>query len=269
MKPLTIKQKDFLYREVAFGKYRFIAKPLYELLIGSILLWERFLDFLALPDNANPDSLTIIIKTFERHYVLEQLMRSIRRKYPDIAVIVANDSKKPYHIGGVNNIILPYDVGVSVGRNEALKQVKTPYFLLLDDDFVFSRRQNLGELVEQMDRHPEIDILGGRYIDLPIFVIHDFQDIPIHSGVEPRISIGTMIGDNRVVDKVQNYFIGRTEKVKQVGWNESRRSGEEHTEFFTRAKGMLVTAYRENMLILHAKTPFDLMYLAKRFRIRQ
>lgn len=265
MKPLTARQKDFLYREVAFGKYRFVAKPLYEFIMWLILAWERLLDFMALPDNANPNSLTIIIKTFERPHLLEQLMRSIRRKYPDVAVIVVNDSRKPYHIGGVHNIILPYDVGVSAGRNAALQQVKTPYFLLLDDDFVFSRRQNLNELVEQMDQHPEIDILGGRCVDLPIFAVHDFQDIPIHATRQPCIPIGTMIGENRVVDKVQNYFIARTDRVKQVGWNENLKNME-HTEFFTRAKGVLVTAYREDMLILHVKAPFDFAYMLKRRR---
>ena len=125
-----------------------------------------------------------------------------------------------------------------------------------------------------MDKYPNIDILGGRCIDLPFFTIRNFQDTPFQElrlapNVAPRAPIGTLLGENRVVDKVQNYFIGRTSQVRKVCWNEKMKAGGEHEDFFARAKGVLVTAYREDMLILHAKTPFDRAYLSQRFRVIQ
>ena len=162
---------------------------------------------------------------------------------------------------------MPYDTGISAGRNAAIDKITTPYFLLLDDDFVFSRRQNLGLLIAQMKEYPEIDILGGRYIDLPFYIKHNFQNVPVPSNRAPVTPINTQLGDNRVVDKVQNYFIARTASVRKVRWNE-RLKTLEHTDFFSRAKGLLTTAYRSDMLILHAKTPFDIAYLNKRFRRR-
>jgi glycosyltransferase involved in cell wall biosynthesis len=82
---------------------------------------------------------------------------------------VADDSRVPGEIEGVHTIAMPYNTGISMGRNRALQETDTSYFLLLDDDFVFSHRQRLGELVAFMDRHSEVDILGGHYIDLPLY----------------------------------------------------------------------------------------------------
>ena len=265
MRALSAEQKQFLYRECAFGRLRFIAKPCYDFIIGTILWVNRLLDFFVPKDRSDIGDLTLIIKTFERPYPVLRLVKSIKRRYPATRILVVNDSKDPVVIDGVENLIMPYDSGISAGRNAALGQITTKYFLLLDDDFVFSRRQKLGQLISEMEKYPQIDILGGRYIDLPLFTVHNFQDTPIHTEKQAKITLGTSFGENIVVDKVQNYFIARTESVLQVKWNDALKTLE-HTDFFARAKGVLTTAYRDDMLIIHAKTPFDLPYMQKRFR---
>ncbi len=93
MKPLSTKQKDFFYRELVFGNLRFIAKPIYDFCVGSILLWERGLDLFSVKDSSDISSLTIVIKTFERDKSLKRLLASIRRRYPSVEIIVVNDSK--------------------------------------------------------------------------------------------------------------------------------------------------------------------------------
>lgn len=45
-----------------------------------------------------------------------------------------DDSREPLEYEGVKRIVLPYDSGVSAGRQSALEAVETPYVLLLDDD---------------------------------------------------------------------------------------------------------------------------------------
>jgi glycosyltransferase involved in cell wall biosynthesis len=265
VRALSFNQKESLYKSCVYGRLRFIAKPGYDFIIGLILFGNRIIDLFHQKDRTDISDLTIIIKTFERHKAVQRLVYSIKRRYPEAIILVVNDSKEPEDIDGVDNLILPYDVGISAGRNAALDSIRTKYFLLLDDDFVFSRRQKLGLLVLELERYTDIDIIGGRYIDLPFFIIHNFQDVPIQSTLGPKIPIDTMFGKNRVVDKVQNYFIARTESVEKIKWNEALKVSE-HTDFFTRAKGNLTTTFREDMFILHAKTPFDLVYLAKRFR---
>ena len=265
MKALSVAQKKFLYEQCVYGRLRFIAKPCYGFLIQTVLLSNRFIDVFSAKNKTDVSQLTLLIKTFERHYAVNRLVKSIKRHYPDIKIIVVDDSQKPTHIDGVEMITLPYDSGISVGRNAALDIIDSKYFLLLDDDFVFSRRQKLGELIAEMEKYPNIDILGGRVIDLPFYIVHNFHDTPFTSNKPEKIKIGTKYGQNKVVTKTQNFFIARTEAVKKVKWNESLKVAE-HTDFFTRAHGELTTAFRETLLILHAKTPFDRAYLAKRFR---
>jgi len=264
--PLTAKQKKFLYEKFAFGRFRWLAKPLYDFLLNTELALHRFGDTFHPKDHADVSDLTAVIKTFERPYAVKRLVQSIFRFYPGLKVIVIDDSKHPQELKGVQQIVMPYDSGISAGRNRALDELGTPYFLLLDDDFVFSHRQRLGELLDIMRRHQQIDILGGRYIDLPFYIQHDFQDLPLgpHAAA-PKIPLGTIFDGHPVVNKVQNYFIGRTETVRTVKWKPELKVLE-HTEFFTRASGKLTTVFHAGMRILHAKTPFDLAYLKMRYR---
>ncbi len=267
MKPLSARQKNFLYGKLVYGRLRVLAKPCYNLIIGSILLFNRVIDFFVPKDDSDISDITIVIKTFERPYAVKRLVRSIKRRYPKANILVVNDSKNPSSLDGVDNLIMPYDTGISAGRNAALDRIKTQYLLLLDDDFVFSRRQKLGFLISQMEEHDRIDILGGRCIDLPFCIIHGFQNIPVPSSVEPKTPLNLMLGENRVVDKVQNYFIARTESIRRIRWNNDLKVLE-HTEFFTRARGQITTAFRDDMLVLHAKTPFDIAYHHHRSRTR-
>jgi len=56
--------------------------------------------------------------------------------------------------------------------------------------------------------------------------------------------------------------------LKLVGWDE-RIKRLDHADFFTRAKGVLVTVYNPEFKILHAQTPFDRHYLSKRYDLGQ
>jgi glycosyltransferase involved in cell wall biosynthesis len=237
VKPLTAKQKDFLYREVAFGKFRWFSKPLYDLLMGMELLWHRIEDFFHGKDDADVSSLTAVIKTFERPYAVKRLVKSIRRRYPDLKIIVVDDSRVPGEIEGVHTIAMPYNIGISMGRNRALQETDTPYFLLLDDDFVFSHRQRLGELVAFMDRHSEVDILGGHYIDLLLYIEHKFHDMPVFESAQvPKITPGTKIENHVVVNKVQIYLIVRTSPIRDFKWKDELKILE-HTDFFPVPRG--------------------------------
>jgi len=266
MRPLAHRHKQFLYQKLAFGRLRWVAKPIYDLLIGTELTWHRIEDSFHSKDKRDISDLTAVIKTFERPYAVRRLLNSIRRRYPDLDVMVVDDSREPVRLEGVTQVILPYDSGISVGRNRALDMLRRPFFLLLDDDFVFSHRQNLSEPLELLRRYPEVDIVGGRYLDLPLYIRHNFQDLPLGpQAAGPKIKLGTLFDGHPVVGKVQNYFIGRTATVKTVKWKPELKVNE-HTEFFTRASGKLTTVFHSGMNILHAKTPFDIDYLKSRYR---
>jgi hypothetical protein len=97
----------------------------------------------------------------------------------------------------------------------------------------FTTVRILGELVHYMESYPQVDILGGRYLDLPLYKEHDFQDMPLFGSDKPfLIAPGTDIGGHVVASKVQNYFIGRTKSIRALKWKPELKVNE-HTEFFT------------------------------------
>lgn len=267
MKPLSQGFKQAAYRWLVFGRLRWLALPLYKAVLRVELMGCWLVDVFYPLDKGDISDLTLIIKTFERQYAVTRLVKSIRRRYPSSNIIVVDDSRVPVDIEGVTLLKLPYDTGISFGRNIALDRCNTTFFLLLDDDFVFSYRQNLSTLCKFMRAHKSVDITGGRYIDLPLWIIHDFHAQKLREPVAPIIPLGTQIDGRIVSDKVQNYFIGRTQTVRAVKWNPVLKVME-HTDFFRRARGRLVTVHDPSMLILHVKWPFDLHYLRKRFRVQ-
>lgn len=148
------------------------ASAVYTGLVRSELLLERMLDAASArpaTDAAVIKGVTALVKTFERPLILRRLVDSIQRLYPGVPVVVVDDSRTPARLESVETIEMPYDSGISAGRNEGLRHVTTRYVLLLDDDFVLSRRTRLGDALALMEQHPEIDIMGGTVIDLPFY----------------------------------------------------------------------------------------------------
>jgi GT2 family glycosyltransferase len=151
------------------GKLTIIGKPIFHSLVSIELTLFRWLN--GKPGKNTPlvnTHLTAVIKTFERPTTLKRLLKSIRRFYPELRIIVVDDSKIPVELDDTLVIQMPYDTGISAGRNQALKEVTTEYILLLDDDFIFYDRTDLEPAMEAMMNQPKIDIMGGQVINLPL-----------------------------------------------------------------------------------------------------
>ncbi|HJP01578.1 MAG TPA: glycosyltransferase, partial [Planctomycetota bacterium] len=91
---------------------------------------------------------TAVIKTIDRPQCLDRLIRSIKRDYPGLEILVGDDGFNPCPRDDVGYVRLDTDVGLSRGRNVLLEKVATPYFLLLDDDNEFFRDTRIERLVE-------------------------------------------------------------------------------------------------------------------------
>ncbi|HEX9074677.1 MAG TPA: glycosyltransferase family 2 protein [Anaerolineae bacterium] len=251
------------------GKLRGVGATLYNSLIAVELAWQRVLDVLPAGGKTQDQALvnrhlTAVVKTFERPQVLRRLLAGIQREYPSLQVIVVDDSRAPVRFDGVRTIVMPYDSGVSAGRNEGLKQVATKYVLVLDDDFVFYRHTALEPALALMERHPEIDIMGGQVVDLPFFETTDYRTAALWpTEAKPTLPPGSRIGGLPVYDKVANFFIGRTDRIRLVSWEPALKRLD-HADFFTRAKGVLTTVFNPDLVCLHARTPFDDAYMQKR-----
>ncbi len=199
----------------------------------------------------------------------KRLITSIRRYYPCLHIIVVDDSNSPLMIDEVQTIVLPYNSGVSLGRIEGLKQVMTKYILLLDDDFVFFRHTNLVNSLTIMEQFPKIDIMGGQVINLPYFSTVDYRNALIYpTKAESTFPKESLIGGMPVYDIVANFFIGRTDRVRIVGWTpELKRI--DHNDFFSRAKGVLTTVFNKDLKCLHARNPYDSNYMKNRSETTQ
>jgi glycosyltransferase involved in cell wall biosynthesis len=118
------------------------------------------------------DQLSIIIKTFERPMMLRRLLTSLKRRYPQLPVLIADDSKKPYTdsiVGSlgmrstVRTFRMLYDSGLSAGRNLLVRNVQTPWYVLADDDFVIHDYTNLEHGLHMAQTHG-LDIAAGQHI---------------------------------------------------------------------------------------------------------
>lgn len=256
-----------LYQTATTGRLNPFLKPVHSSLQALELAVERQLDRLSPTEEPSPHlpELTVLIKTFERPYATNLLLESIRRFYPQLPIIVVDDSRNPTQFAAASQtIFMPYDSGLSAGRMAGLEHIHTPYTLLLDDDYVFYRHTRINSALSLMVQHPEIDIMGGTLIYLPFYTTTDYRKAALYkTDVPPVHPLGSKIGGLTVMDKVANFFIAQTERLKLVGWDTQLKLME-HAEFFTRARGILTTVYNPQMRCLHVRTPFDKVYMKGR-----
>ena len=121
------------------------------------------------------EQVSLIVKHMSKYRTehMAALALSIRRIYPNIRVIVGDDT--PEYSG--NNppewskhpqttlMALPPDCGLALGRNILVDAVTTPYFVLLDDDFIVTENTRLESMLQVLFDNPDVDIVGGGLTD--------------------------------------------------------------------------------------------------------
>ncbi|XP_043538080.1 beta-1,4 N-acetylgalactosaminyltransferase 1-like [Chiloscyllium plagiosum] len=97
---------------------------------------------------------TIATKTFLRYDKLRELISSVRKYYPNVTIVIADDSDKPQKIEGdfIEQYFMPFGKGWFAGRNLAISQVTTKYLLWVDDDFIFTANTKLEKLVNILEK---------------------------------------------------------------------------------------------------------------------
>ncbi|XP_078449520.1 beta-1,4 N-acetylgalactosaminyltransferase 1-like [Lampetra fluviatilis] len=208
------------------------------------------------PDGNISNLVTVVTKTFLRYDKLKGLIASIRRFYPDITIIVADDSEnvEMLHEPGVEQFIMPFGKGWFAGRNLAISQVSTKYLLWVDDDFLFSENTNLERMVEVLEKN-SLDVVGGLLVKNAFG--HVLKVVP---GGSDGDCLYRTLGSYRkldgfptcsLVDVVANFFVARTENIRRVGFDPHfNRIG--HTEFFIDGLGQLRVGTCSDISIDHA-----------------
>ncbi|XP_077862404.1 beta-1,4 N-acetylgalactosaminyltransferase 1-like [Saccoglossus kowalevskii] len=186
-----------------------------------------------LPDLYDPgernsviDKVTVITKTFERYDSVDEFVSSIHMFYPNLTIIIADDSEFPQPIkkDHVKHFIMPFREGSFPGRNLALSQVKTKYVIFLDDDMFFTSRTNLEAMLEKLeDPKADMDIVCGRVKHLS--ELKGFRRIG-YSGTQGYCNLGPFVPQNHQVygypqctwgEMFIFFFMAKTAVLRKIG----------------------------------------------------
>ncbi|XP_062814238.1 beta-1,4 N-acetylgalactosaminyltransferase 2 isoform X2 [Anolis carolinensis] len=194
------------------------------------------------PDNNIRNLVTITTKTFFRYHKLRILIKSIRKFYPDITIIVADDSEHPEKIEepNVEHFIMPFAKGWFAGRNLAISQVTTKYYLWVDDDFVFTEKTKIEEFVAVLE-NTNLDVVGGAVQG------NDYKFRVIYEEGEDSSCVHLRFGSYHrlegfphcvVTSGVVNFFLARTEESRCIGFD-PKLLRVAHSEYFVDGLGRL------------------------------
>ncbi|XP_052340897.1 beta-1,4 N-acetylgalactosaminyltransferase 1-like isoform X2 [Oncorhynchus keta] len=204
---------------------------------------------------------TIATKTFLRYDKLQDLIDSIREFYPTVAIVIADDNEHPQPVMGphIEHYIMPFGKGWFAGRNLAVSQVTTKYVLWVDDDFLFTSNTRLENMVEILEK-TTLDMVGGAVREATGYTATYRHTISVEEGGEEGDCIHIRNGYHHVIegfpncvlaDAVINFFMGRTDKMQQVGFD-PRLNRVAHLEFFIDGLGILHIASCDDIIINHA-----------------
>ncbi len=221
------------------------------------------------------NQLTLIVKTFLRPKRLQRLIMSCKQYLPGLRIIVADDGKpyanqaKGIPMPAVHKYLeLPFDVGLSEGRNQALRHVQTPYTMLFDDDFLLDGCHPVHEALEYI-RESRLELLGLRMWRKE----HGHHAWERWLDVNGSGEVLTMrkpeadeqVGQHMPCELCLNCFIARTGALQEVQWTPALKMGE-HLDFFLRFKGRPMGVYQQGHVLHQRGGRTSPEYKAKRAR---
>ncbi|CAG5112056.1 Oidioi.mRNA.OKI2018_I69.chr2.g6312.t1.cds [Oikopleura dioica] len=180
--------------------------------------------------NSIKDRVTVITKTYLRYPCVDRLIKSIAAFYPGITVIVADDNPTDHFQELKNPLVtvkqykMPAREGWFAGRALAQSQVRTQFYLWVDDDFIFSEETNL-EYMVAVAENTGYDIIGGALNGHVMggWAKNDFLDLQKspdgYCFDRKKYSSFHLPGyenECQVVDIIENFFLARTTTVGKI-----------------------------------------------------
>ena len=220
------------------------------------------------------DDTTILIKTFERPEALAALLDSLDLMGLGCPILVADDSEDKGSAmrvcadrAGVVHLPLPFDQGLSAGRNFLVGKTETQFCIILDDDFTIGDPEILSHLVSELDRL-DYDIVAGSLI-LPDGRRQSYEGWMVEEGGVLYLVRYTARGRTVPMEIVLNFFAARTEVLRQVQWDDELKVGE-HEDFVWRARGHGVrVGYSPRDVAVHIRGSGSGRYRMFRGRVRE
>jgi hypothetical protein len=206
-------------------------------------------------NNKTKNQLTIGIKTFCRPHVLNQSLNIMHTKNNTIyPIIIADDSLDIYkkqNLRIINNyrkrynsniriLNLPFDSGLSKGRNEIVSKCNTKYIMILDDSRTFTSQLDIYKMIQFLEKNNKYHLFCGivnnrngidrKYAGL--FKSIKQMNGGIHIKTKPPTRIQTKLFNSIEETNIGlNVFIAKTDCLKRVRWRNDLKIGE-HELFF-------------------------------------
>ena len=227
------------------------------------------------PEEVSLGEVTAIIKTFMRPELVVRAVESVQKTYPEMEIIVVDDSGTDIseRLSGVRYLELPYDSGLSAGRNAGVREVTTPYTFIMDDDMILSARSRLPDMLKLLE-HGDL-VCGSMTMNRRVVNWEGTYEFPDDGGlhlVKYRGPINKTAGIRWApVDFGLNILMARTEFFREHQWDEELKTSE-HTDYFLRLReaGAKVV-FAPNCIVDHKphRTPaYRRMRHRKEFRLR-
>ena len=204
------------------------------------------------------ERVTIIMSAFRRPRKVEAQVASIRKKYPKIKILVGDNGDDFPNIPFYK---LPFNCGLSATRNFLAARVRTPYLLLVDDDYIFTEDTDLEAFVDVLDSRPEVGVVGGSWKEAGEVIcwnnrfLETSDTLHLISDNQTQVMFANQGTPYWITDTVHNFAMYRTEIMQSIQWEE-RLKLQEHYEYFYRLKKAGVTvAFTPNSSVIHDRHP--------------
>ena len=205
------------------------------------------------------ERITFGITSFERPRLLEQLVASIRRRYPQSRILVADNGRQKANLpNDVRVLNLEFDCGLSCARNALVDNMETEFLLLLEEDFLFTEETRVEPFVEILDSDEEIGMIGGAMrgssgrLGLYCLDIDIFREVMYVQDATRRMRVTPYGTSYRVCDIAWNFGLFRREFLAVNRWDDRLKVGE-HAAYFHQVKlrGQWRVAATPSVVIYH------------------
>ena len=210
--------------------------------------------------NSEHREYAICMVTFMRDNKMKECVESIRQYYPDewVRIYIADqnetiseqtqnyydDLQKHGHV----IVKVPYNSGLSYGRNTLVNQVKEPYLMIIDDDFRFTQKTDLTKLKNILESDERIGICGAKLLGQDPYLAWIYYNpvlkkiFKIKTNYVAHPTYKTIQYPYRPFETIYEYsdivlncFLAKTEIFKDIQWDNDLLLVE-HTDFMLRLK---------------------------------
>ncbi|WP_417360028.1 MULTISPECIES: glycosyltransferase family 2 protein [Gammaproteobacteria] len=213
------------------------------------------------------NNVTFLIKCFERRSCVKRLVTSIRKYYPNTKIIIVDDSAEAVDFfeqyADVEYIHTKFDIGLSAGRNLGLSRVSTPYFFLLDDDVVFTKKTDVRNAVSILESK-NLDMLGIDFYDFGL-IRRNYKGFYGRDRNKLESCLDSQRNSlNGELDFILNCFLAKTDIREKISWDECIKLGFEHDDYFLRAKELGIRIGHTSDVSINHFPMFEKKYSQKR-----